>query len=151
MWGAIIALVAAGVGAYSSYQQGKQQEKIYDYNAALAERQAEEERQAAKYAADIQREQGEALKARQRLLFNVSGVTLEGTPEDLLADTAKQLERDAKAIEYGGQSKGTALDLQANLMRMQGTSARRAGWWNAGTSLLSGASTAYNSYYGGKL
>lgn len=149
MWFAIIAALGAAFSAVSSIAQGNAQKKMYEYNAALAERQAEEERQAAKYAADREREQGEQLKARQRLLYNVSGVELTGTPSDFLTDTAKKLEMDAAAIERGGQSKGTALQLQANLQRMQGGSARNAGWWNAGSSLLAGA-TSLSRAYGGK-
>jgi len=146
MWGAIIAALGAAFSAVSSIQQGKTQQKIFEYNAALAERQAEEERIAAKYSADRQREQGEQLKARQRLMYNVSGVSLAGSPSDFLADTAKKLEMDAAAIQYGGESKGTMLELQANLQRMQGGSASNAGWWNAGTSLLAGATSISKSY-----
>ncbi len=143
---AVIAALSAAYGAYSGIQQGKQQKEMYEYNAVLAQRQAEEERAAAQYSADRQREQGETLKARQRLLYNVSGVSPAGTPSDFLADTARKLEMDAQAIEYGGQSKGTMLELQSNLMRMQGGAAKRAGWWNAGSSLL-GAATSISGAY----
>lgn len=143
---AIIAAIAAVVSAVSAIAQGDQQRRIANYNADLAERAAKEKRQQAEFQADRQREQGEALKARQRLLFNVSGVTAQGTPTDLMVDTSKKLELDALAIQYGGQSAGTALELQGQLQKMQGSAANNAGWWNAGSSLLSGASSIAGKY-----
>ncbi len=125
---AVVAIASALFGAYSSYEQGREQKKMYEYNAELARRQAEEARQQAQYQAERFREQGEGLKARQRLAFNVSGVTPEGTPTETLMDTAKKLELDAQAILYGGQSKYAAGIEQATLLQMQGGAAQRAGW-----------------------
>lgn len=143
---AIIAAITAAITAYTSIQSGKAQKRISDYNAALAERQAEDERLAAADKAERQREQNEALLSRQRLLYNVSGVGMAGTPSDVLMDTASKLELDAQAIKYGGESRGFALETQANIQRMQGAVAKKTGWWNAGTTLLSAASSISGSY-----
>jgi hypothetical protein len=144
----IIAALSSMFSAVAAVSSGQQARRMGEYNALLAERQAEEKRQQAEYQANRQREQGEALRARQRLLFGVAGVTPAGTPTDLMADTAKQLEIDALAIEYGGESAGKSLELQANLRRMQGAASENAGWWNAGKSLLSGATTIAGAYGG---
>lgn len=143
---AALALIVSTVGAITSADN---QRRMANYNADLAAMQADERRKEAAFRAEREAEKNEALKARQRLAFNLAGVTPEGTPTDLLMDTTKKMELDALAIRYGGASSGSSLETQAQLSRMQGQAAGSAGWWNAGSGLLSGATkmqAAYGSY-----
>lgn len=148
--GAIIAAVAAVVGAatggYAAVKAGQNANYMAQYNAMMAQISADEKRKQAAYAADREREKNEQIRARQRLAFNLSGVTPEGTPTDLLSDTAARMELDAQAIMYGGNSSGTAEETKAQLLRQQGKVAESAGWWNAGSTILSGASSTMNAY-----
>ena len=143
---AIIAAISALFSGYSAYSTGQSQSKMYEYNAMLANQQAESKRKEAAYRAERLREQNEAIRSKQRLAFNVSGVTPQGTPTDLLMDTSKKMEMDALSILYGGESAGAGLEAQARLQRMQGANAETAGWWNAGSSLLGGATKVAGIY-----
>lgn len=136
------AVIAAGTAAYS----GEQSRKVSSYNADIANRQAEEARKKAEFQEQREREKNEALLQRQRLAFDVAGVTSEGSPTNLLMDTAKKMELDALAIRYGGVSSGAALEAEAQLQRMRGKTAQQTGWWNAGSSLLSGATSVAKTY-----
>jgi hypothetical protein len=142
----VIAAISAIVGASSAISSSQQQRKIFEYNAQLAEQQAKEKRAQAAYQADRLTEQNEELKARQRLAFNVAGVTPEGSPSDLLMDTTRKMELDALAIRYGGESSGSSLEAQSRIARMQGSGAESAGWWNAGSSLLSSGTSVMKTY-----
>ncbi len=149
MWAyAVVAAIAAIIGAAGTISSADSQRRMANYNADLAAQQASQKRKEAAFRAEREAEKNEALKARQRLAFNLAGVTPEGTPTDLLMDTTRKMELDALAIRYGGESSGVALETQAQLSRMQGNAAQSAGWWGAGSSLLSGA-TKMTSAYGG--
>ena len=144
--GLIVAAIGAAVGGYSSIKSGQNADYMAKYNAMVAQNAADEKKKLAAYSEEREREKNEALRARQRLAFNLSGVTLEGTPTELLSDTAAHMELDALAIRYGGESAGTSLTTQAQLARMQGKQASDASWWNAGSTILSGASSALSTY-----
>ncbi|EIP99319.1 hypothetical protein OpiT1DRAFT_03833 [Opitutaceae bacterium TAV1] len=140
---AATALAGSGVAAYSSYQQGKAQERLSDYNAALAQQEAATAERDAKVLANRQREENDRLMARQRALFAKSGVVgTTGTPLLVQADQAVQGEMAAMDVERTGNIEAGRYRQQAVLDRMQGKSARRAGLLGAGSSLLGGISQA---------
>lgn len=159
---AIIALAAAGTGmaAYGMYQQGKQAEQQakaeaawHSYNALIAKRGAEAERQAAAFEAGQQRKKAKQLLARQRALIGAAGVTVEGSPLLVMEDTAAELALENINIRMRGARRVSAYESQSILDISKASAAksaaggyRRAGAWGAGASLLSGA--AYTGYMG---
>lgn len=135
--GAMIAGTA--MSAFSSVRAGQQQKKWYDYNASVA-------RQNATFEADSLERKGEALKGQQRVMFGRAGVTPEGTPTAVMADTAGNLARDVAAIRYKGARLG-------DIQEMQGENAEEAGYWGAGTTVLTGLGSmfgpkVYKGYWG---
>lgn len=60
-----------------------------------AEREAKLQREIGEFEASLVRRRGKTLIGRQRAAFAASGVTLEGTPQDLITATAAQVELDA--------------------------------------------------------
>ena len=118
------------------------QQKAAKYNAKVAENQATAARNAAAIREQQHREQVRRLAAGQRAGYGGAGVTGEGSPLLVMADTLEQAELDAQRIRYGGEVSATGLQSQARLQRFQGDQYARAGALGAGTTLLSGAATA---------
>lgn len=122
--------VYGGVAAHQSAQ----------YNAALAEQQAQLERQRGKIAQKQIQRQAEQTKARQRALYGASGVTLEGSPLIAIADTAIEFEKDIAIAAWDSQIAQSRAHARAGEHRMMGTQALVSSGFEAGESLLTGAS-----------
>lgn len=149
-----ILATAVGSGTYSgvtSYQQGKNQQKIADYNAAAAKRAAEDQRQATLIRASQLSEEGEKLRARQIESYMSSGVSLKGTPTDVLIQSIQDLEKDKQALIASGYSRAGAYDTQARIFGMEGDAALARGRSGAIGSLLeTGRDVAYLGYKSGQ-
>jgi hypothetical protein len=138
-----VEMLAAGsaiVGAVGAIQQGKAQQSMANYNADVAERAAENAKVAAAFEESAQRSRADKFRSTQRALFAKSGVTQEGSPLLVEADTAAQAEQDALAIRFSGSAAEARAKSQAAMSRMGGRVAKQASMYKAGTSLLSGAS-----------
>jgi hypothetical protein len=122
-------------GALSGGQQANSAAK---YNAAVANNNAIADRQqAAANAADQQR------KARiqigsMRAGYGASGVGLEGSPMDVLEQSAAMAELDRQNILYGGEVRARGYESTAGLELMQGKNAVKGSIFSAGSSLLTG-------------
>jgi hypothetical protein len=137
--GMIVSLISTAVGAISAIDAANKQKEALDYNAEVMDAQAQSERDAARFEETRQREQAAKMRARQRVAYTASGVDLsEGTPLEVLGAQAGEMEMDALAIRYNGEIKANQSISQANIYRMQGGQAERAGFSNAGSSLLTG-------------
>lgn len=141
-------VISTAVGVYSAYQQGQAQQKAAKYNAKVAENQAIAARNAAAVREQQHREQVRRLHATQRAVSGASGVTEEGSPLLVMADTLEQAELDAQRIRYGGEVSAAGFESQARLSRFQGQQAAQAGLIGAGSTLLSGAASAARVYGG---
>jgi len=144
--GIALSLAGTGVSIMAQMQQGKEQKAWSNYNAAVAERDAETARTNAAYEAGLKRKEGEKILGRQRALFAKRGVTFEGSPLLLMEQTAADIEMDALMIERGGKVAGQRYQSEAVLSRMEGTAAKRAGYYGAGTTLLTGVGQAATTY-----
>ena len=152
---AILALGGTGLGLQMKGQheagkaaaaQAKSQAALDEYNAQLAEREAVEARDVAAFEERRFRKGGERLKARQRAAFAKAGVTFEGSPLEVMEQTAIELETDALMIRRSGQLGAGRLTAEAGLQRFAGRSAllrgkakRRAGTISALATGLGGA------------
>jgi len=160
---AIISLAAAGTGiaAYSQYQQGKaasEQARAeaawHQYNAKVAEREAEAERQATAFEIKQHKRESEQLLARQRAVVGKSGVTMEGSPLLVAEDTAEQLALERSMISITGERRAarfrsqSILDItKAGMAKSAAAGYKRAGYMAAGTTLLGGvADVGFTSY-----
>ncbi len=135
----IVAAVTAVVGAISTIQQGRAQAASARYNAAIADRNAVIARQQAAEEARRIRDAGARALGQQRTAFAAAGVTAEGTPLEVLGDTAASVELDALTARYSGEVEATDYMARANLLRSQARSAERSAMFGAGTSLLTSA------------
>ena len=149
-------VASAGVSAFSAVQQGrsaaaqaKQQAAWDDYNAKVAEREADAERRAADFESIQDTRRAKKLLARGRALRGMSGVTAEGSPLLLAEDTAAQLAIEGANIRTTGARRVQVLRGRAILDTAAGLAARRsapglkrAGITRAGASLLQGGAQA---------
>ncbi len=145
--GQAIGLGGTALSAIGQIQSGKEQSKWNQYNAAVARRDAEASQRTANYNAIQKRKEGEGLLAKQRALYAGAGVEMSGSPLEVMAGTIVENEMDALMIEWEGKERSNRYREEATLSTLQGKSAKRAGYWGAGSSLLTGA---YNTYRAGK-
>ena len=152
MSGIITGLVIAGigvvVGSVGAVVSADASRKAANYNADVAEANAVAIKNQNEANEKAHREQIKKILSTQRALYGRSGVTMEGSPLLVQMDTVEQGELDALAIRYGGDVAAAKERSMANLYKMQGQQASTMGAINAGTTLLSGASSAYKTYKG---
>lgn len=144
-------LAGAGFSAYSSYQQGKSQEAMGEYNAKNLENAATAEADVSAENAsrqrDANRRQLSAIRAQQA---GSGVVTNRGSSLDVLGTAASELELQTLDLfrESGARQVGYAN--QAAVGRWEGSQAATAGKIGAIGSLIGGGMSALNSYQSGK-
>jgi len=144
-----IAYVAAVVvGAvytnYSSNKQGRYQSNVADYNARVAENEAEQTRNVATDRENVKRQQTAALLSKQKAQLGAAGLDLtSGSPLQLQEDTIALGEADALRIRDMGGQQYDSLNTGADLTRSGGAFAKSAAkakgtgsLLNAGTNVL---------------
>lgn len=122
--GTALASAGTALGAIGALSQGRAAGAAGDYNARLAQAEAESRERA-------QRAESERRMGNLRASIGKSGATSAGTPLLVLAESAANAEIDALNTRYGGA-------VQSSLYRSAASDARRAGTIRAGTSLLTG-------------
>jgi hypothetical protein len=143
MESAMIGLFSAGIGMQTAgaYQAGRAQEAWLKYDAAKAVREAGITEKKRSYEVASFRRQGERFKAGQRAAVGASGVKLEGSTLETLAETASEIERDALMLRHTGKVEEQRYLMQAKELKAQGKYARKAGTLKAISTLVSGAGT----------
>lgn len=142
-----MAMGGLGLGIYGTLQAGRQESDWYSYNAALDIQRAGEEKVAAGYEAGLHRKAGRALLEEQRAGYAAAGVTERGTPSIVAERTAEEIEIDALAIERSGAQRARYAMSQSKLSQMRGKMAKRASYWQAGSTLLGGGSQIYQTWF----
>lgn len=134
------ALSAAGTifSAVSSISQGQAAKASGNYNAALYERNAQIAEQNARVQEDRQRRLATQRMGANRAAIGASGVSLEGSPLDILEANAAQEELDALTIRWNGLNEASGMRASGALQRAQGSNAARSGFMQAGSALLLG-------------
>jgi hypothetical protein len=137
----------AVVGAISAIQQGKSAKAAADYNARINEQNAGIARQeAADLARQQERENYLRLGAIHAAQGKSGGAAGEGSVLDVLGDTAAQGELERQNILYRGELKARGYTNTAALDRFEGSQAVSSSYMKAGTELLSGAASAYDTF-----
>lgn len=144
----VVQTVGTVASAYASWRAGEQQAAAAKFNAELALGQAFTERAKHQLEEKRHRERTRRLLARQKSLYLKAGVTMEGTPLDVITETATEAERDAILIQASGA--GAYLEGIASkaMWSQYGKGAREAGYLRAGTTLLTGAGRGLAAYGG---
>ena len=112
---------------------------IMNANAETARRQAIAEQNAGKGESLKLSKEKRQIAGEQTAAFGASGVDLSsGTPLDVMAQTAGNVERDIIQTGINADTKASGLRYQANIYDWAAQKKRMAGWLGAGTDLLSG-------------
>jgi hypothetical protein len=138
-------LMVAGtaVSAIGSVMQGQQAAAMGAAQQAAYNQQAEADRQAAAFEASREYEKGRRAQSRAMTAVAGSGVTLEGSPTEALAENARQIEMDVQAIRYGSSLRQNNLRTQGEIARFKGEQAQTAGSIGAAGNIFSGLSNIY--------
>jgi hypothetical protein len=137
---AVTTAASAGFMAVSQVRQGRYKRGVADYNARVAENQAQETRTAGTEAENVQRRKTAELLSRQKAQLGASGVELgSGSALQLQEDTIALGEADALRIRSNFEAKAGALETGADLTRGQGALAESAGTTQAFGTILGGA------------
>lgn len=142
-WVPVVMGVVSAVGAVS---QAASARSAANYNAQVAERNATVARQQAAVNEQAQRRDAYRALGRMRAGYGAAGVATEGTPLDVLENSAAEAELDALNIRYKGQLASMGYGEEANLQRSRGKSAMTAGVFKAGTALLGAGGAYYDGY-----
>jgi len=136
-------LLSSAVGAASAISQGQQQAALADFNAQVAEDEAQAAIDAAALAEEQDRARSEALISTGLAQAGASGVRGDtGAPLIVLAENTAQAELDAQTIRFGGAVGAARGRSKASALKVQGDFAESNSFVRAGATLLTGASRA---------
>lgn len=139
---ATTAVISAAYTANQQVEQGRYQKDVAEYNARVAENEAEETRRAGVEAENIQRRKTAELISKQRAQLGAANVDLgSGSALQLQEDAEILGEADALRIRSNFESQAGALDTSATLTESQGEFAESAGRTAAAGTLLSATAT----------
>jgi hypothetical protein len=115
-------MLAKGFGAV---QQAKFQGKLSTFNSRQSFLDAGITRQNAEARAKAIRRSGRQLTGRQRVSFAKSGIRLEGTPLEVMAESIENIELDAIATKQQGDFKARQLEAQGKFQKSQADAFKR--------------------------
>lgn len=142
--------IAAAFTAVSAIQQGQAAKRAGDFNAAVAEQNAGVARNQAAADAEAQQRHARQVIGAQRAAYGASGITLVGSPIDVLSESASNAELDKLNILHRGEIAAVGYGNTATLERMKGAAGERQGYIGAASGILTGATprkkTAQSGY-----
>ena len=147
-----LGIIGGVIGAIGSIASAQASANATNAQAAAYERQAALERQQAAYNASQQQDKAVALISQQRTAMLASGVSLYGTPTDVLVNTTNQTDLDVQAIKYNGEIKAQNFESQAGALRAKASAQQTAGAFGAISPLIKGfggASSGGDFSFGG--
>jgi hypothetical protein len=146
-WGAIASIAGAGVGAYSAYQSGQSAKGTAEYNEEMAKRSADDALQRGASEAAEKRDRARRIISAQNAAGAANGIELNsGTQLKLNEEAAGFGELDALRTINNAQRQASGFSAESELEKYRGTTGARAGYMNAGSSLLTGAASTYSTY-----
>jgi hypothetical protein len=136
-------LATTALSAFGSIMQGNQAAAAGEAQQAANYQAAENERLASGYEATRVADRNRRAAAAALTQVAGSGLTLTGSPTEVLADNAIQSQMDIDAIRFGSTIKQNNLRLQGDLAKMQGDQRQQAGFIGAATNVASGLASLY--------
>jgi hypothetical protein len=144
---AVASTISAGVSVYGQQQQAKSQQALLNYNAAVRDQEAQDTERDSRIRAQQQRDANRRFLSKARAIGGTQGVVQSsGSPLEVLADNAAQLELGALEVERTGNIQAGQLRTQGVLDRIEGKSARRAANYASAGTILSTASKVSSMY-----
>lgn len=135
---------AATMKAIGSIRQGNAQSAAQEYNAQIADYNAGIVTQQSQENARRQRVANTKALGNIRASVGASGIEMDGSPLDVIEESARTAELDALSIEQQGATQAWGYQNSASLSRMNARNARKGGYWGAASALLGGAADAFS-------
>lgn len=146
----IISAVATGVGTFMSVQGQRtaadQANATAKYNADVQRQQAAQEMEVAKENARRKQRENSRILARQRAMVARQGLAMEGTPLEILGETATTLQRDILDLGYQAQQRVRSLQVSANMGLWEGKNQANAIKTQSLTTGLKGVATMASGF-----
>ncbi len=139
---AAVALVGAGISAYSAYQAGEDKKQAYELEAQSRRAQSAQVEIGAQRDIDLTQQHADMVKGAQISAVGSSGTTLSGTNLRMLEQTAKNAFDQINSIKQASDFRKNTLLVDAGQSDYLGGEASRAGTLSAAGSLVS----AYGGY-----
>lgn len=130
------AAVGTGLKVFGQIQQGQQQKQVFEFNAAVNRQKAQLAAEAGKLRVDRLRRQKKTFNAKQQAAFAKAGVRLTGSPLQVLADTATELEFDILIEDFNTRVGVLNATTAAELDILRGKQSQQSSLISAGSSLL---------------
>lgn len=135
----LLSMAGTGLSALSSYEQGKTQEEMYKYDAAVMDQKARAEQIKGKAEAEKLSDQRRKMVGSQLAGYAGGGVDPQvGSPLEVMANTYGEYERDIQMTGYNTDTAVRQAASQADIYRYAAGRAGTAGLIGAGTQLLGG-------------
>jgi hypothetical protein len=145
--GAIMMGAGTVMGAYSSYEAGKQQQAVDEYNAKVADSQASDAMARGEVTVNDLRRDARRISGAQRASLAAQGIALDdGSAAAAIDDTERQVVRDINTARLNTAREAWGFKVQATSSRTSGKLARRAGTLNATGQLIGGAGKTAELY-----
>lgn len=132
------------VGVLGTFMSARAQSNAARYNAQVAENQATLATQAASENERRQRVLDKKNLGAIRAAYGASGITLDGSPQDVIEESAMNAELNALTIRHGGAVTALGYQNSARLDRYRAGSAMAEGGITAAGQLLAGGSEIYD-------
>lgn len=146
-WALIAAAAGTGVAAKSAHDQSQYQSEVGKNNAKSAQFAAQDALDRGMVAEDLQRTKNRQLLAAQNAALAANGIdTTTGTGLNLLTDSAGLGEFDAQTVRANAVKQAYGLTNNSINLMADSEAAKITGRNNVASSLLTGGSSAYNSY-----
>ena len=132
-------IAAAAFTAIGQLQASRAQARALQGEAALRDKEAREAEQ--RGLKRIQALRREALRTRgaREAAFGASGVTLRGSPEDVLVDAAMEEEIAVQNVKFETGARAGSARTEGRIRRAEAKGVRRAGMFRAVGTVLGGA------------
>lgn len=114
-------------GAKAIRTAGRSAQNLADFNAAVAEQQAEAERKRAAFAQKRQAKKGAQVKSALTAKIAAAGGLGSPVAADLTAEQAAELDLESALIAFEGEVRARRAETQAEIDRLSGRVARQRG------------------------
>jgi hypothetical protein len=145
---AAVMLVGGVVSAIGALSEASSQAAAADYNKQLSLRNAGMIRAETYLAIEDKRRETRRQIGQIKAAYGQNNLMMDGTAIDVIADSLSESEYDVAKIRYKGDVQAQGQMESAQLYGMESQSATTAGYWGAGSRLLSGVGNALNTTAG---
>lgn len=135
-------LLGTGISAFGAFQTGNQAKGAYDYNASLADQNAEQIKHSNELTEYQKKKNLEAHVGMQAAQYAGSGIDVNtGSPIDVMTDTLSKGYLDIAIDKYNAELAQRGYQSDAEMKRAEGSAVKRESTLKAGLGLLKGAAS----------